>query len=630
MKKILALLLVLVLAISVLAGCGGENKVDVATELGDVEYKFNEEAVNYSDSSDMPDWTGKQLDLQMWFGAGSYHASKNTIAENDIVWPELQRITGVRFTKDSFDNNGETQDAKIAKIIATNEWPHIIMGGQENITELLIEKDLIWDLTDLIPKYMPNLDRLMKQGDFLKSTRDDGKIYEVDLYPALTYAYPDMDPEIIARNSAPNSDTSFVYVRDDILKKLKPEAMTQDELYAIFEKNATFTEEEILNASFNSKEEFFQFLRDVKALGLKSGNREVYATYALAGSDNWDFLTCLAGVLNGFGGYGVDTGQNYFTYYDIDTEKVEYMFKQDFYKEAVKELTELIQEDIISQDSLIDNRAVYEERCNNGEYAVLYGGTVPNMKTLNENVKKNGYQYRKVIINIPFNSKKYLPLGNELGGSYKYAFLKNTISAEDLPQVLRFFDFQLTDVGQKLQAWGPRSANIWTEDENGKRTFTDKELEDASLGKAPSDRIWYYGLQATTWPIYPLAVNRWHPQHVYDFTPSVDTMNNYFSTGLFNPQKKFHGEAPTVYSFPNYVEGTKTFWDARTAFETAMTKVLTAENDEAFEKLYDEMVAIAERNGLTDATLEEINTAWVEILNKDYMQNVYDYVKSVK
>ena len=61
-----------------------------------------------------------------------------------------------------------------------------------------------------------------------------------------------------------------------------------------------------------------------------------------------------------------------------------------------------------------------------------------------------------------------------------------------------------------------------------------------------------------------------------------------------------------------------------------MTKVLTAANDEEFEKLYADMVATAERNGLTDATLEEINTAWVEKLNKDYMQNVYDYVKSVK
>ena len=630
MKKVLALLLALVLCVSVLVGCGEDTSTNVSADFKDVEYKFNEEAVNFEDSSDMPDWTGKQLNLQVWYGSGSYHESRNKTAENDVVWPELQRITGVRFTEDSFDNNGETQDAKISKIIATDEWPDIIWGSQQNITEQLIEQDMLWDLTDLIPKYMPNLDRLMKQGDFLKSTREDGKIYEIALYPSITYAYPDMDPELLARNSAPKGDTSFVYVRDDILKQLKPEAMTQDELYAIFEKNGTFTEEEVLNAAFNSKEEFFQFLRDVKELGLKSGNREVYATYALSGSDNWDFLTFLAGALNGLGGYETGSPQNYFTYYDIDTEKVEYMYEQDFYKEAVKELTELVQEDVISQDSLIDNRAAYEEKCNNGEYAVLYGGTVPNMKTLNQNIKKNGYQYRKVIINIPYNAKKFLPIANEIGGSYKYAFLKNRISAEDLPQILRFFDFQLTDVGQKLQAWGPRSANIWTEDENGKRVYKDKELEDASLGKATGDRIWYYNLQATTWPIYPLAVNKWHPKYVYDFTPSVDTMNNYLSTAIFNPQKRFQGITPTVYSFPTYVEGAKTFWDARAAFETAMTKVLTAKNDEEFEKLYGDMLAIAERNGLTDATLEEINTAWVEKLNKDYMQNVYDFLKEVK
>ena len=82
MKKVLALLLALVLCISVLAGCGEDTSTNVVAEFGDVEYKFNEEAANFADSSDMPDWTGKQLNLQMWYAAGSYHVNKNKIAEN--------------------------------------------------------------------------------------------------------------------------------------------------------------------------------------------------------------------------------------------------------------------------------------------------------------------------------------------------------------------------------------------------------------------------------------------------------------------------------------------------------------------------------------------------------------------
>jgi len=247
MKKIVALLLALVVISTSLTGCVGN---DVASSGGDdftdVEYKFNEEAEKYTDISDMPDWTGEQLDLQMWFGTGSYAVEKNIIAKNDVVWPELQRVTGVRFTDDSFDNNGETQDAKIAKVIATDTWPHIVKGNQEHVTEMMIEEDMLWDLTELIPKYMPHLKALMDKGDFLKSTREDGKIYEIELAPNITYAYPDMPQELIARNQVPASDTSYVFVRDDILKKIKPEAYTQEELVEIFSENGKFTEEEIL------------------------------------------------------------------------------------------------------------------------------------------------------------------------------------------------------------------------------------------------------------------------------------------------------------------------------------------------------------------------------------------------
>lgn len=631
MKKTLSLILALVLMASLFVGCNDQASVSTG-EFVDVDYKFNEEADKVMDSSDMPDWTGKQLDLSVWYATGSYHANKNKLAENDVVWPELKRVTGVTFNPNtSFDNNGETQDAKISKIIATDEWPDILWGSSDSITDQLIEQDLLWELSELIPEYMPHLHALMQKGDFMKSTRDDGKIYELFMDASTTYAYPDMDPEILARNSTPIHDTSYVYVRDDILKEIKPEALTQKELLAIFEKNGKFTQEEILNGAFNSKEEFYQFLRDVKALGKKEGNRDVYATYALSGSDNWDFLTVLAGSLDGFNSWQGISNNNYFTYFDVETEKIEYMFQQDWYKQDVKELVELIQEDVICQDSLIDNRATYEEKCATGQYAVLYGGTMPDLVTLNKNAEPYGYQYRKVIINIPYNQNKFLPMANTLGGSYKYAFFKNKISAEDLPQVLRFFDYQLTQVGGKLRYWGPRSAGLFTEDENGTMRFVDKALEDESVRDTGSDLQIKYGLQGKAWIAPPPGTYQWDPKFFYDVLPSAKTMERYLNTGIYNPQTRIHGTAPSVYTkFPEFIEETKTFWDARSAFETALTKVLTATSDEEFEKLWADLVALAERNGLTSEVLEEINDVWVNKINKDYMQNVYDHIAKVK
>jgi len=622
MKKIFTLLIALILMVSTLAGCNKGEEVNTG-EISDVA--VNELADTVEDSSDLPDWTGKKLELTMWYATGSYALNKNNISTNDVVTPEIYRVTGVKFSDDSYDNNGETQDAKMAKVIATNSWPDVIKGGQN--TEELSSKGLLWELSELIPKYMPHLHKLMERGFMSSQIMEDGKIYEIDVNPSVTYAYPEMDPEILARTEVPVSNTGCVLVRDDILKQLKPEAYTQDELIEIFNKNGKFTEEEILNAAFNSKEEFYQFLRDVKALGVKVGNREVYPTYAFGASDNWDFLTVLAGGLNGWNTYPNGPGNNYFTYFDVGTGKIESMLEQDFFRETMRELTELVREDVISQDSLIDSRATYEEKCASGQYAVLYGGTAPDPNKLNET--SQGYKYRKVILNIPYNTEKFLPAKNQLQGGYKFAFLKDRIAEEDLPQILRYFDFLLTDVGQKLTQWGPRSAGLFEETENGRR-FTNKEVEDQAVYGVANDAQLKYGLNAQQWPGYPSVPNKWKPIYIYDYVPNLSRMNYFYSTGMFDPMEIIHSIGCSIYDFTNQSENAKIFWGARTAFETAMTRVLAATSEEEFENLYQTLLNTSRSNGLNQELLDEINEIWSTQNNKDYMQNVEDYLKKVK
>lgn len=619
MKKAIAFLLALVVMSSLLVGCGDNSTSENAVDAKDIP--FNVMAEEYDDISDMPDYTGKKLDLKVWYCLGSYAPNRNKVATKDVVTPEIARVTGVTITPEgSFDNGGDTQDAKVAKVIATDTWPHLLIGCQKNTMAQLIEEDLVYDLTDLIPKYMPNLNKLLEKDDFLNDSRIDGRLYEITLSAPLEYVYPDMSPELIARNSNPKSDTGYVYVRDDILKKLKPDAYTQKELQAIFEKNNTLTKEEILNGAFNSKEEFFEFLRQVKDLNLKVGNRKVYPTYARTGSDNWDLMTQLLGFLNGYNMYPTG-GENYFTYYDKQTGNIEYMFQQPDFKESIKEITALVQEDIVSQDSLVDNRASYEEKCANGEYAVLYGGGVPDIATINKNAEKLGYQYRKVILNIPFNTEKYVNVKNNLTGGTKYAVLKNTVSEEDLPHVLRFIDFMATDVGQKVVQWGPRSAGLFKETENGRR-YTDPELEACMVNGEANQKDLYYNLNNKAWPGFPLATNRWQPVYIYDFTPNEAALNRFMSTGLYDPIEYVQGIRYDIYNLASYNEGAETFWNARAAFETALTKILTAKNDQQFESLYNDMVGVAERNGLTDKTLKELNDLWKNDLNKDYMDNL--------
>ena len=627
MKKISALLLAILMTTTFLFGCGDKTANKITGNFTDVDYKANEEAIKFEDSSEMPDWTGKQLDLTMWYANGSYSAKRNKVSENDVVSPEWQRVTGVKFSDASFDNNGDTQDAKISKIIATGEWPDVIAGCQGNVLTSLIEEDMLWDLTDLIPRYMPNLSALMENG-FMASTREDGKIYEVDMSPAIDYAYPDISADILVRTQAPQANAAYVWVKDDILKMIKPEAYTYDEIVSKYQVNGgKFTEEEILNAAFNSKEEFYKFLRDIKALGLKVGNREIYPTYAFSGSDNWDFMSSLAGALNGFGCNPAKFSENYFTYYDVKSGKVELMLEQPFFKEILREFTNLVNEDVICEDSIVDNRAAFEEKCANGQYAILYGSTAPDIQTLNNNAQ--GYKFRPVIINIPLDTTRFVPMVDKLSGGTRYAFMKNEISEGDLAQVLRAFDFMLTDVGQKLTQWGPKSAGLFEETENGRR-FTNKELEAQAVYGEANDTQLKYGLDNKQWPGYPAGVNRWKPAYIYDFVPNVTRLPYFYSPGMYAPVEVVPSIAPSVWKFTAHIDDISKAWDARTAIESAMTKILTATNEQEFETLYKKMVDVAKRNGLTSETIAEADEYWRNVVNKNYMSYLDEYLKEIK
>ena len=87
MKKVLALVLALVVMATALVGCGDNTVEKSEGNFTDVDYKVNEEAVKFEDSSDMPDWTGNQLELTMWYANGSYSGKKNNISTDDVVHP---------------------------------------------------------------------------------------------------------------------------------------------------------------------------------------------------------------------------------------------------------------------------------------------------------------------------------------------------------------------------------------------------------------------------------------------------------------------------------------------------------------------------------------------------------------
>jgi len=611
--KYLSLVLVVVMLATALSACKKEEKETTQYGLSDVA--VNELANTVEDSSDLPEWEGKKLELRMWYGAGTGSLNRNNEATNDVVIPEIFRVTGVKFTEDSFDNGGELMDAKIGKIIAGNNWPDIVMNPEKAVLDKMIAEDMVYDLTELITKYCPNLmamNEIDKENPILKSNRKDGKLYTIFSQVPIDYLCPDLEPALLARVKKPVDPIGYVYVRDDVLKMLYPKAKSQDEIEALYMKNGKFTKEEILDITFKTKDDFFDFLYDIKKLKIKENGREVFPTYAFDGIDNWSLLTVM-GFL-----YGHPSTVNYFTYWDKETDRVEYMFKQPFFKEILKDWTKLVQDEIASPDSLIDKRSVFEEKISNGQYAVLYGQALPEQNVLNASNK--AFRYRKVYIDIPIKDEKFV-FNQTRSGPNNFAILKKNVEEEDLPQILRFFDFMVSETGQKLAYWGPRSAGLFTE-ENGIRKFVDKELENEVVYDEAGENKQYYNLEAQAWPLYPMCESIHQPKLVYDLEKKASLANKYFAMGTVEIPKRVETQAPQIWTFDAYgVKGATSFWLARQSFEDAIIKILISKNEKEFNKHYNAMVKLAERNGLTDETLKEMNEVF-KVINEKYMDNL--------
>ena len=152
MKKKISMLMSIILAATVFSGCGKTEQTAVLNEA-DLAINFND----YKDSEDIPSWTGNKIDVSVWMDANSPETYVTAGAsKEDAVSTEIERITGVVFDIDnSFDNGGNSYDAKITQVIAAGDYPAMAYSLPE-LSEL-VKNGSLYDLTPYIEKYCPNI-----------------------------------------------------------------------------------------------------------------------------------------------------------------------------------------------------------------------------------------------------------------------------------------------------------------------------------------------------------------------------------------------------------------------------------------------------------------------------------------
>jgi len=211
---------------------------------------------------------------------------------------------------------------------------------------------------------------------------------------------------------------------------------------------------------------------------------------------------------------------------------------------------------------------------------------------------------------------------------------KDTVKEKDLPQLMMWRDYMMSQAYDKLTYWGPRDAGLYKE-ENGKRVFNDKKLENAMIYNNDPDTIMLYGLRNG----FANSPN-FNPRRNYDLgrgfsavSSNVPYMNYeitdrnpgeavlYFRSGLVNPLPSKLTMLPWIWIFPNSVPGVEKMWAARTTWEDALMKTLAAADEAQFESLYADFLKTATDLGLNEETQAAMQVDFYR-QNEPFMDNL--------
>lgn len=616
MKRAVSLLLCMIMLFT-FAAC--DDKDTVTTGKG-VITEFNVMGNDYDCIDDMPDWEGDKLDLSVWYGYGSNDPFIGKKSKDDKFRPEIERVTGVTFSeKNSFDNGGQTGDTKVAKMVATKKWPQIGLGIEASIVDNLIETDRLWNLEELIPKYMPNYMKIINSHEHIKAAyerrRQKGGMYSIAGFSSKAFKYydPEYTPEKYSELIQPTDSRTWIWVRDDMLKEIYPHAKTQAEIKDIYVKNGKFEKEDLTDVVIHNQEEFRDLLVKLSDLNYTVNGRKVWPFYTHAGEDNWNLMTAFAPKLGGQG-----TSASCYVYFDGEKDELVNTLKEDWFKEQLRFYNGLIRDGLASKEALVDNRAAFDQKKQNGEYAILYGTDTPPTDEQLQSLGKN-YSYRRVMIDASTDWNKFVGINTSSAvfAGYGIYIFKDGMTEAQVEHFLRFLDFFYSEAGMKFSNWGPRKAGLYEEDAEGNIRFTDEKYKAAMLNNGDTQILIDYGV--TSFP--PMrdfmargGVNKYQPQLIYANYEEERNASDYktqWNYAYFEPLPEFPSLDMSwdIWNFPLHVDGVSTFWNARKSTEDAMKRVFTATTDKEFETMYKDLIKVSEQNGYTDKTIKEMTKA---------------------
>ncbi len=569
LKKVLALMLAATMAMSLMAGCKKEEQQEVAI------------------SADGPFVPQKDMEITVWVTQGSDYVPPVT-AKDNVVQKWLEEETKVK-VKNAYGNGGGQWEAVLARLISGDNFPEIMAcGGGQGPAHFakLAEAEEIWELTpEMLQTYAPDVWEKVPD-EMWERIKVDGKIYGIPYYfPVDREIDPEItDEELLAWGEAvPSNMGTSLWIRDDILKMIYPDAMSYDEIMKLVEEKGTIGDE-LYDVPLDSTEKVVELMRKIKDLDLKVGDKDVYA-FGYAGADCWVPYARLGPELSGY------VGHNYITSWNTETKEIELPLLGETIKETAKLQNQLLRENVIDKESLMHTDAQCKEKILNGQYAIAVLSAVDHPPFINSAIDAAGkdFNYRPLYTKIP-SQKGYDVCKSQVSWGKSLALLK-AISAEDVPQVLNWINKQFTDEWEEIRYWGPESAGLYEDLPDGGRKFKNEELnkkyihhQETSLQQEDC-----YGLNDGCGMFYVQfkSQSKWDPM-IYNKEMSYVLVPE--SAGKLSPDSPYKVEPVIAPPFNVWdaeyanLDTVVEFWSARSQWEDPFKLVLVAKSDEEFEQ----------------------------------------------
>ena len=650
-KRTILIIMVAAMFLSILASCGKDNNVNSGSESGSEvlntepseipteslsdDVSVPADGVDYrtKDSSDLPTWSGKQLKINYWRASGTGGDRSLSPNTKDVVDKEITRVTGVTVDEDnSFDNGGQSYKAKLQILSTSKTFPTIAMGVQD--LSQLVNTGRLYDLTKYIKDYAPNLQKFLDDPKFMtayrgqvpSSTKNFTLPYRVDQATYAGVKNIQIDGSYFNIPQDP-SDGMYFYCRDDVLKMIFPQAKTYAQIEDLYVKNGVFTKAECIDVSIKDKDGFLKFLRDIKNLNLKEDGKQVYPIFLSAKQDAWAVMSMLKAVLNGEG-----YGSNYFQYWNKQKKSMDLLLVRPEFKEDLKYFNSMTREGLTDQACFVETYEQTMGKLHRGQYAISYAFLEPNNKVVEESGKS--FRFRKVYMDREINSDVYIKYnGGSGGGGYsagqQIVVFKAGIAEADLPQLMKWYDYCLSEEGLKNFAWGPRDAGLFIEKEGGKREFKDPKVSDFIIkgeGSRMDAKQYFVHVDYAQWPtkhdrfqmiFVECGRSEFSPAYSYSNARQKRDANmafNWGGTEPIKPQPNF--TKPECWNFTGLgSQMCDDFWSARRTMEDPMESAIAAGTDAKFEAEYNTMISNARSAGW-GGTVDDVNDPLIKEFNR--------------